>query len=224
MNKIRLLLIALIVLPFTFINAYRMNSHTFVILQTTLGDIKIKLYDDTPKHKENVIKLVEQGYYNGLLFHRVIPAFMVQAGDPNSRNSRPGQPLGDGGPNYTIPAEFNPQYFHKKGAVAAARKGDDINPYKESSGSQFYIVQGRTLNAAQLDAMEKAGKHTPFTPEQRTVYSTLGGTPHLDNAYTVFGEVIDGMEVVDLISAVKTNERNRPFTDVKIIKAYISQL
>jgi peptidyl-prolyl cis-trans isomerase B (cyclophilin B) len=199
-----------------------MNSQTIVILQTTLGDIKIKLYDETPKHKENFIKLVQQGYYNGLLFHRVIPSFMVQAGDPNSRNARPGQPLGDGGPNYTIPAEFNAQHFHKKGAVAAARKGDDINPDKESSGSQFYIVQGRTLNASQLDALEKSGKHQPFTPEQRDFYTSQGGTPHLDNAYTVFGEVIEGMEVVDLISAVKTNERNRPFTDVKILKAYIS--
>ncbi|MBN1790866.1 MAG: peptidylprolyl isomerase [Bacteroidales bacterium] len=222
MNKIRLLLIALIVLPFTFLNAHQMNSQTIVILQTSLGDIKIKLYDETPKHKENFIKLVQQGYYNGLLFHRVIPSFMVQAGDPNSRNARPGQPLGDGGPNYTIPAEFNAQYFHKKGAVAAARKGDDINPNKESSGSQFYIVQGRTLTAGQLAGLEKSAKHLPFTPEQLDAYSTQGGTPHLDNAYTVFGEVIEGMEVVDLISAVKTNERNRPFTDVKILKAYIS--
>jgi peptidyl-prolyl cis-trans isomerase B (cyclophilin B) len=200
-----------------------MNAQTFVILQTTLGDIKIQLYNGTPKHRDNFIKLVKQGYYNGLLFHRVIPSFMVQAGDPNSRNSRPGQALGNGGPNYTIPAEFNPEYYHKKGAVAAARLGDDANPQKESSGSQFYIVQGRILNNSQLDALEKANKHLPFTPEQREVYSTFGGTPHLDNAYTVFGEVIEGMDVVDRIAAVKTDQRNRPAADIKIIKAYITE-
>jgi peptidyl-prolyl cis-trans isomerase B (cyclophilin B) len=147
---------------------------------------------------------------------------MIQTGDPNSRNARPGQALGDGGPNYTLPAEFNPSYFHKRGAVASARLGDDVNPQKESSGSQFYIVQGRILKKSQLDALETANKHLPFTPEQREIYSTAGGTPHLDNAYTVFGEVVEGMDIVDQIAAVKTDQRNRPATDIKIIKAYLS--
>jgi peptidyl-prolyl cis-trans isomerase B (cyclophilin B) len=206
----------------TFMNVYDLKSQTVVTLQTTLGDIKIRLYEGTPRHTENFIKLVQQGYYTGLLFHRVIPFFMIQTGDPNSRNARPGQALGDGGPNYTLPAEFNPSYFHKRGAVASARLGDDVNPQKESSGSQFYIVQGRILKKSQLDALETANKHLPFTPEQREIYSTAGGTPHLDNAYTVFGEVVEGMDIVDQIAAVKTDQRNRPATDIKIIKAYLS--
>jgi len=205
------------------INTAMIKSQTIVTLQTTAGYIKIKLYDETPKHKENFIKLVQQGYYNGVLFHRVIPGFMIQTGDPNSRNARPGQPLGDGGPGYTIPSEFVPSYFHKKGAVAAARLSDEVNPQKESSGSQFYIVQGRNYNNAQLDALEKTNKHQPFTQDQRTSYSSVGGTPHLDNAYTVFGEVIDGFNTVDSISAVTTDKRNRPISDIKIIKAFISE-
>jgi cyclophilin family peptidyl-prolyl cis-trans isomerase len=223
MIKIRLLFLTLMLLPLNLINTTRMNAQTYVILQTTLGDIKIKLYDETPKHRENFIKLIEQGYYNGLLFHRVIPGFMIQTGDPNSRNARPGVALGDGGPNYTIPSEFNSAYFHKKGSVASARLGDDVNPQKESSGSQFYIVQGRAFNDDQLDAMVKNGRHLPFTKEQRMVYTTVGGAPHLDNSYTVFGEVVEGMEIVDQISSVKTDKRNRPATDIKILKAYPSQ-
>lgn len=200
-----------------------LQAQTIVILNTSAGDIKAKLYDETPKHKENFIKLVQQGYYDGVLFHRVIPDFMIQTGDPNSRTARPGQPLGDGGPGYTLPAEFSFNYFHKKGALAAARLGDQMNPGKESSGSQFYIVEGRTYNDQQLDALVNAGKHLPFTPEQRESYTTVGGTPHLDNAYTVFGEVIEGLEIIEKISTTPADERNRPFTDIKIIKAYLSE-
>lgn len=202
-----------------------MNSkaQTKIVLQTTAGDIKIILYDDTPKHKENFIKLIQQGYYDGLLFHRVISEFMIQAGDPNSRNAVPGKMLGDGGPGYTIPAEFSIQHFHKKGALAAARLGDAMNPKKESSGSQFYIVQGKVLTNPQLDFYVNSGKHSPFTPEQRESYTTVGGVPHLDDAYTVFGEVIEGLDVVDKIAASQTDQRNRPVTDVKIIQAYLAE-
>jgi len=201
------------------------NSHaqTMITLKTTLGDIKIRLYDETPLHKQNFIWFVEQGYYNGLLFHRVIPDFMVQAGDPNSRDARPGQPLGDGGPGYTLPAEFNASFFHKRGALAAARQADQVNPEKKSSGSQFYIVQGRTYTDSQLTSLETSKRHAPFTPEQRNIYTTLGGAPHLDNAYTVFGEVVEGLEIVDKIASVTADQRNRPYTDIKIIKAVISQ-
>jgi cyclophilin family peptidyl-prolyl cis-trans isomerase len=198
-------------------------AQAIVVFQTTAGDIKIKLYDETIKHKENFIKLVKDGYYDGVLFHRVIPQFMIQTGDPNSKSAQPGQSLGNGGPGYTIPAEFYPQYFHKKGALAAARLGDQVNPQKESSGSQFYIVQGQLYNNSQLDALVSAGKHLPFTTAQRLAYTTTGGTPHLDNAYTVFGEVIDGLDIVEKISAVPTDQRNRPISDIKIIKASLSE-
>jgi peptidyl-prolyl cis-trans isomerase B (cyclophilin B) len=199
------------------------SAQTIVVFHTTAGDFKIKLYDETVKHKENFIKLVNQGYYNDILFHRVIANFMIQAGDPNSRTARPGQTLGDGGPGYTVPAEFFPQYFHKKGALAAARLGDQYNPAKNSSGSQFYIVQGQKLSEAQLNALVNANKHVPFSPEQIQAYTTIGGTPQLDNAYTVFGEVTEGLDVIDKIAAVTTDQRNRPVVDVKIIKASVQE-
>ena len=199
------------------------HAQTQVILHTTAGDIKIILYDDTPKHKENFIKLVQQGYYDGILFHRVISEFMIQAGDPNSRTASPGQSLGDGGPGYTLPAELFQHHFHKKGALAAARLGDQVNPQKESSGSQFYIVQGRVNTDLQLDGLVKSQKHLPFTTEQRQSYTTVGGVPHLDNAYTVFGEVIEGFEIIDKIASSSTDQRNRPISDIKILKAYLSE-
>lgn len=222
MNKKNSLLGLLTILILSFMNTPGISQST-VTLQTTAGTIKIKLYDETPKHKENFLKLLGQGYYNGLLFHRVISDFMIQTGDPNSRDARPGASLGNGGPNYTIPAEFNPSLFHKKGAVAAARRSDEVNPQKESSGSQFYIVQGRAYNTAQLNAFVESSKHLPFTPEEITAYTTIGGVPHLDNAYTVFGEVIEGLDIIDAIASVQTDQRNRPVTDVKIIKAFISE-
>jgi cyclophilin family peptidyl-prolyl cis-trans isomerase len=204
-----------------FIPGIMATSQTTVLLQTTAGNIKIKLYDETPLHRDNFLKLVQEGYYDSVLFHRVIPQFMIQTGDPDSKKASPDQHLGIGGPSYKIPAEILPQFFHKKGALAAARKGDAVNPKKESSGSQFYIVQGAPLSNSQLDALEKSGRHTPFTAEEREAYTTVGGTPHLDNAYTVFGEVIDGMDVVDKIAASPTDSRNRPTTDIRIIHASV---
>lgn len=223
MKNINSLLTLFLFISLTTIITSMTNAQTIVVFQTTAGDMKIKLYDETIKHKENFIKLVKQGYYDGILFHRVIPQFMIQTGDPNSKSSQPGQSLGNGGPGYTIPAEFYPQYFHKKGALAAARLGDQVNPQKESSGSQFYIVQGQLYNDSQLDAMVSAGKHLPFSTAQRLAYTTIGGTPHLDNAYTVFGEVVEGLDIVDKISEVPTDQRNRPISDIKIIKAYLSE-
>ncbi|HYC39956.1 MAG TPA: peptidylprolyl isomerase [Chitinophagaceae bacterium] len=194
-----------------------------VLLQTSHGDIVIRLSDSTPLHRDNFIKLVKSGYYDSILFHRVIQGFMIQAGDPNSKKAAPGQPLGSGGPGYTVPAEFRPQLFHRKGVIAAARMGDNVNPKKESSGSQFYIVQGRVFSDPQMDSIEIArlsGRKIP--PEQRAVYKTVGGTPQLDLNYTVFGGVVRGLEVVDRIAEVATSkgaDRDRPLQDVRILKA-----
>jgi cyclophilin family peptidyl-prolyl cis-trans isomerase len=199
------------------------QAQTVAVFKTTAGDIKIMLYEEAPLHAENFAKLVRSGYYDSILFHRVIEGFMIQAGDPNSRKALEGQQLGDGGPGYTIPAEFRPQYFHKKGAVAAARLGDQVNPSKSSSGSQFYIVQGQVLNAGQLDMLVQSGRHIAFTDEQKEAYTSAGGTPHLDNNYTVFGEVIQGLDVIDKIASSSADQRNRPLTDVRIIKAFIEE-
>jgi len=244
-------------------------KETLVSITTPYGEIIVKLYDSTIKHKDNFIKLADKGFFNGLLFHRVIHKFMIQGGDPTSRNAKPGAVLGDGDTNYTIPFEYVPSYLHKRGAFAAARESDDVNPLKASSASQFYIVQGKLFTNNELDAVEmkverrtkqyimmdmlkKAGKEDelkdfkemtekrdtanmrkviekyhdaveaqylrtkPFklTDEQRRVYTTIGGTPHLDGAYTVFGEVISGMDVVDKIAGVKTDTNDRPVKDV----------
>jgi cyclophilin family peptidyl-prolyl cis-trans isomerase len=197
------------------------NTFPEIVIETTKGSIKIMLYDSTVRHSENFVKLVNEGYYNGQLFHRVIKNFMIQSGDSNSINPKPGEILGNGGKTYTLPAEFFPFYFHKKGVLAAARESDDINPMKESSGSQFYIVQGRIFTLQQLDLFVANGKHLPFTEEQKLVYTTIGGTPHLDNNYTVFGEVIQGLEIVEAISLAPTDPNDRPMEDIKIIKAYI---
>ncbi|HKB44703.1 MAG TPA: peptidylprolyl isomerase [Chitinophagaceae bacterium] len=194
-----------------------------VLLQTTYGDIVVRLSDSTPLHRDNFLKLVKTGYYDSMLFHRVIQNFMIQTGDPESKRAIAGQALGNGGPDYTIPAEFRKTLFHKKGMIAAARTGDNVNPTKASSGSQFYIVQGKIFTDAGLDSVETfrlGGRKIP--QEQREVYKTIGGTPHLDQNYTVFGEVIKGLEVVDKIAAVQTskgNDRDRPLQDVILIKA-----
>jgi len=194
-----------------------------VLLQTNMGDIVIRLSDSTPLHRDNFLKLVKVGFYDSVLFHRVIKNFMIQGGDPNSKTAVAGIPLGNGGPAYTIPAEFRTALFHKKGVIAAARQGDNVNPQKASSGSQFYIVQGKFFSDAGLDSVETFrmnGKKIPS--DKREVYKTVGGTPHLDNNYTVFGEVIKGIEVVDKIAAVPTStgaDRYRPLEDVRIIKA-----
>jgi cyclophilin family peptidyl-prolyl cis-trans isomerase len=214
-----LLLINILLLLFVSFNpSYSQNN---VLLQTNYGDITIILYEETAQHKNNFIKLVQQGFYDGLLFHRVISNFMIQTGDPNSKNAQPGQVLGTSSLSYTIPAEFFRSYIHKKGALAAARKPDAVNPNKESSSSQFYLVQGIVYTLAQLKALENSSKHLPFTPEEIEIYTTIGGTPHLDNSYTVFGEVTDGLDIISKIASVSTDSRNRPLTDVKIIKATI---
>ena len=248
------------------------HKETIVLMETTMGDIRVKLYDDTPAHRDNFVKLVNQGYYDGTLFHRVINEFMIQGGDGSSKNALAGKMLGMGDPGYTVSAEFvYPKYFHKRGALAAARQGDQVNPEKASSGSQFYIVTGKVYNPQQLDQMEhqmqmqqqqsvfqslaaahhkeiiamrkardmqglqmlqdtliaqmqaqieREGKRT-FTQIQREAYTTVGGTPHLDGEYTVFGEVVEGMDVVNKIQQVETGAADRPVTDVKVIKMKI---
>ena len=236
-------------------------------IKTTEGDIIIRLYDETPKHRDNFLKLAKEGNFNGTLFHRVIKDFMIQGGDPDSKNAPKGKMLGTGGPDYTIPAEFvYPQYFHKRGALSAARTGDEVNPEKESSGSQFYIVWGKTFKPAELKQMEhqmamqqeqqvfnqltkehheeimnlrrnrdrvglqelqdklieqtkitckQQGKPS-FTEEQIEVYTNVGGTPFLDNQYTVFGEVEEGLDIVERIQNCNTDRNDRPTEDVKI--------
>lgn len=236
-------------------------------IKTTEGDIVIRLYDETPRHRDNFLKLAKNGYFNGTLFHRVIKDFMIQGGDPDSKNAPKGKILGTGGPDYTIPAEFvYPRYFHKRGALSAARTGDEVNPDRESSGSQFYIVWGKIYKPAELKQMERqmamqqeqevfnqlakehreeimefrrnrdqAGLQTlqeqlieetkkicrqkgkpTFTTEQTEAYTTVGGTPFLDNQYTVFGEVEEGINVVERIQNRKTDRNDRPTEDVKM--------
>ena len=183
-----------------------------VTIQTNMGTIRVILFDETPKHKANFLKLTKDKFYDGLLFHRVIDDFMIQGGDPNSRNAKPDDMLGKGDNGYKIPAEFSPKLFHQKGALAAAR---DNNPAKESSGCQFYIVQGRKWSKNDLNK-QAARAARKLTDSQRKVYEEIGGTPHLDGAYTVFGQVIDGMEVIDKIGAVEKDERDRPEKDVSM--------
>jgi len=248
------------------------KESSIVILETNYGLITVKLYPETTKHRENFLKLVNEGFYNGVLFHRVIADFMIQTGDPDSKTAKPGASLGSGDVGYTIPAEFiYPQYYHKRGALSAARQGDQTNPLKASSGCQFYIVQGRTFTDVELNSMEKnneqklqskmfqdilntkqdevkkyrlersqvkldalrdsilaevnvlIGKNSDykFTEQQRNDYKTLGGTPHLDGDYTVFGEVIEGLDIVENISKTKTGRNDRPVEDIKILKAEV---
>ena len=191
---------------------------TYVELQTTYGNIVVLLYDDTPLHRDNFIKLVNDGVYNGVLFHRVIDGFMIQGGDPDSKNAKPGQLLGEGDLGYNIKAEFRQEHFHKRGALAAAREGDQENPQKESSSCQFYIVQGRTWSDAELSMIENRYKKH-FTDEQRESYRTVGGAPHLDGDYTVYGEVVEGMDIVDRIATAKRDSFDRPIEDIKIMTA-----
>ena len=197
-----------------------MDDLTKVIFKTSMGDITIALYDNTPLHKENFLKLVKSDYYNDILFHRIIQGFMIQTGDPDSKGAPAGKMLGSGGPDYTIPAEFRKENYHKRGAVAAARQGDNVNPTKASSGSQFYIVDGKKFTQAELSQITMS-YGTTFTKEQIEVYTTIGGAPFLDMQYTVFGEVVEGMDVVDKIAAQKKDRFDRPFNDIKIISTKI---
>jgi len=195
---------------------------SIVEFQTDKGKIRVRLYNETHRHRDNMLKLVKDGFYDGVLFHRVIRDFMIQGGDPQSKNAPPGQMLGSGDVGYTVPAEFNPALFHKKGALSAARQGDQVNPEKRSSGCQFYLVQGRKWTDNELNSFE-AQRGSKFSPVQREAYKTLGGTPHLDGGYTVYGEVVEGLEIIDLIAAVKTAPGDRPVEDVKIVKAVVIQ-
>ena len=196
------------------------DKMTQVLLKTTFGDIVIALYDDTPGHKANFEKLVRNNFYDGVLFHRIIKGFMIQGGDPNSKTAKAGQHLGNGDVGYTIPAEFVPARYHKRGAVAAAREGDQVNPQKASSGCQFYIVDGTVYDNDKMSMIaQRTGK--TFTPEQIQAYTTVGGAPWLDGDYTVFGEVIEGMDVVDKIASQQKDGSDRPVEDIKIISASI---
>ncbi len=202
-------------------------ENKIIKMTTSKGVMLIELYDKTPKHKANFIKLAEEGFYDSLLFHRVISGFMVQGGDPNSKHAKKNQGLGNGGPGYTVPAEFDSTLFHKKGALSAARLGDAANPKKASSGSQFYIVQGKKYNENQIKNMEAnirrcnpksigCNPNFTYTEAQRKTYGEIGGTPFLDGGYTVFGEVIYGLDVIDKIAAVKTARGDRPLEDERM--------
>ena len=207
---------------------YDAKKEEMVVISTVYGDMTVRLYPETPLHKANFLKLVSESFYDSTLFHRVIKGFMIQGGDPDSKGAKPGAALGRGGPGYTIPAEFNSQFIHKKGALSAARQGDNVNPDKESSGSQFYVVQGKPVATSELERMSaqknrgRTQDSLVYSPEQINTYNTLGGTPHLDGDYTVFGEVIEGLDVIDSISNQPVDRRSRPIEDIvmsmKIVK------
>ena len=264
-NKTKKALLGILLFSFLLSCSSEGEKKDVVVISTPYGDMTAILFDETPQHKENFIKLVNDGFYDSLLFHRVIQGFMIQGGDPNSKDARPGQRLGNGGPGYTVPAEFVESLFHKKGALAAARQGDQANPERASSGSQFYIVQGavaseeelaydqqkigqalqmcltempesdlaKELNEARasgqqvfvdkvfdsIDALEELtgmDLSSSMSEERRIAYTTVGGTPQLDDQYTVFGQVIDGLDVVDAIAAVQTAAGDRPVEDVRM--------
>lgn len=196
-----------------FFSGCNNSSDTRVLIETEYGNMTFRLYNDTPLHKENFIKLVKEGFYDGLEFHRVIDGFMIQGGDPVSRNAGLTTPLGNGGPGYTLPAEIGRPHY--KGTLAAARLGDQVNPDKESSGSQFYIVQGKKIDPNTLEG-KSVWRGIKYSEKQVKTYAELGGTPDLDREYTVFGEIIDGMEVIDKIASVPTGSNDRPLTPVKM--------
>lgn len=269
MKKLVLIVMAVVIA----VSVSRAEKYKYVVLETTAGNIKLKLYEDTPEHSENFLKLVKEKHYDGLLFHRVIRDFMIQGGSSDSRNAEKGKLLGMGDPGYTLKAEIRPEHFHEKGALCAARQGDQVNPEKRSSGEQFYIVQGKVYTDAELDQIQQkrlmdaknklgmklfqplqeefrgylnAGQKTKadslvrtveaeiesqfqgytahlIPAEKREAYKTMGGTPFLDGEYTVFGEVVEGLDVVDKIAACKTGPQDRPEEDVVILKARLSR-
>lgn len=199
-----------------------------VVMETTMGTIELKLYDETPLHRDNFIQLVKENAFDSLLFHRVIQDFMIQGGDPDSKYAAPGAVLGDGDRPYTLPAEFRLEQgiYHRRGVIASAREGDDVNPEQRSSAMQFYIVWGRIFDDAGLDKVQerldqRTGGRVRLTPEMREVYKTVGGTPHLDGQYTVWGEVVNGLDVVDAIQRVPTDTNDRPLEDVRILRTYL---
>lgn len=212
-----------IIVFITLIIACQTNKEKIFRVKTNVGDIRIKLYNETPIHRDNFTKLVKEGYYNGLLFHRVIPNFMIQTGDNMSRNAKKAVSLGHGGKEYELDAEILPQFYHKRGVLAAARQGDNINPERKSSGSQFYLVIGEVFSQQKLDELvlkinnSRKGKDSLIlSDKQKEDYTTIGGSPHLDGMYSVFGEVIEGIKVVEKISKYRTDERNRPYKDIRI--------
>ncbi len=205
------------------------TKNTEVLLQTTVGNIRIALYDETPLTRDNFLKITKMGIYDSLLFHRTIKDFMIQSGDTNSKHAKPGQLLGTGDFDYTTEAEFRlPQIFHRRGVVAMAREGDKKNPERRSSACQFYIVWGKILNDQQIakvqQRLDSATQGTvKLTPEMIEVYKTIGGTPHLDGQYTVFGEVVEGMDVVEKIALTATDKNDRPLEDIRILKATVTK-
>lgn len=191
------------------------QKQTMILISTNYGDMKAVLYNETPQHRDNFIKLIKESYFDGTLFHRIIDGFMIQGGDPDSKTAKPGQQLGQGGPGYTVPAEFNQGLIHKKGALAAARMGDQMNPQKASSGSQFYIAQGKVYSQEELSNFEmRMGKS--FNEIQKKTYTTVGGVPFLDYEYTVFGEVVEGLDVIDKIAKAAKDRSDRPTQDIKM--------
>ncbi|MCD7978870.1 MAG: peptidylprolyl isomerase [Tannerellaceae bacterium] len=209
-------LLTTIVFVFSGVTLHAQQEETLVLIDTDMGKVKVRLFNETPQHRDNFIKHVNENTYDGLLFHRVIKQFMIQAGDVNSKDAPLDSILGSGDLDYTIPAEIvYPKYFHKRGALCAARTPDENNPEKASSATQFYIVTGKFYTEHELNKMEKEQKMT-FTPEQREAFMLEGGSPSLDGNYTVFGEVVSGQKVVDKISLVLTNEKDRPLKNIKI--------
>lgn len=188
-------------------------KHQYVKIKTAQGECILMLYNETPQHRDNFVKLVKAGFYDGTVFHRVIKSFMIQGGDPDSKNAAPAVELGNGDVGYTVPAEFRDSLFHKKGVLAAAR---DDNPLMASSGCQFYIVQGKKFTDPQLDSLEIKRLHFKIPLWQRQVYKALGGAPHLDRKYTVYGEVVRGLDLVDTVAMVKTDKNDRPLADIKM--------
>lgn len=198
-----------------------------LLFETSMGNIRVVLYNETPLHRDNFMKLAKEGFYDGILFHRVISNFMVQAGDSTTRHAKPGEPVGLRSPDYTIPAEIHfPAFFQKRGALAAAREGDDVNPQRASSAAQFYFVYGSRWSAYQLSSIEEQLKEKTdgkvvLTSEIKKLYAEQGGSPHLDGQYTVFGEIIEGIDVVEKIQAAATDQRARPIEDIRIMKVTI---
>ena len=205
------------------------TSTTEVLFETTEGNIRIALYDETPLHRDNFLKLIKMNVYDSLLFHRVIKDFMIQSGDTNSKHARPGQRLGTGDFDYTQEPEFRlPQIFHRRGMVAMAREPDDVNPERRSSACQFYIVWGKCFNDQQIEKVQErldtlTNGSVKLTPEMINVYKTVGGTPHLDGQYSIFGEVAEGLDVVERIQQVQTDKYNRPLVDVRILRAIVTK-
>ena len=225
----RRFLFVLFTFHLSLFTSWSQTKSTEVLFETTAGNIRIALYDETPQTRDNFLKITKMGIYDSLLIHRVIKDFMIQSGDTNSKHAKPGQLLGTGDFDYTTEAEFRlPQIFHRRGVVAMARESDKVNPDRRSSACQFYIVWGKILKDQQLAKIqEKLDSATQgsvkLTPEMIEVYKTIGGTPHLDGQYTVFGEVVEGMDVVDKIQQVQTDKNDRPIEDIRILKAIVTK-